>query len=254
MPGPNRPRARILNESDSDIYVTIEDAAEVDAREELSRGFAQAAPEQRCGLSGAVEAEQFRRHIEEAFGRHHLVPVHPRNMEDLLQMLGGQATAGADAEASRRARELLLSHCTEEQAASWERSHELRAVGSQGNLYVIDEKGVTRLADRHAFCLQVVGEQVPVEDAVLMRKLLIETNEPEFLRLANDLTVRGGQIDEDYARRRRQAETAEQVMRRHNQEREARRQAHRDYHENPGRIGPSIDSFINWLSRSYLSR
>ncbi len=93
----------------------------------------------------------------------------------------------ARASADQRAKDLLLSHLDPEQRNGWIEDGQFHVHGSAGGEYEIDEYEVRRLSDDHSFCLQIVGEMTPIDDAVLMRKLLLETNEPEFLRIANDL-------------------------------------------------------------------
>ena len=180
-----------MNNERTAIYVTIEDAAEVDARsapEHYANAFwsptvtRQPAPLTATDLENAyqrlvnwsqpAEVDRYRR-IE--------MEMQQRRMELPGRVLDPAAVA--------RARELLLSHCTEEQRNDWLHQDDMRIVGSSGGNYVLSAAGVVRLSDTHIFCLQIVGDAVPTEDAVLMRKLLIETNEPEFLRLANDLTA-----------------------------------------------------------------
>lgn len=90
--------------------------------------------------------------------------------------------------AKKRARNLLFLHCTPGQRESWEREGTMMVRGSEGREYRLsnDHIGVFRPSDRHRFCLVVAGDAVPEEDVVLARKLLIEANEPEFLRTANE--------------------------------------------------------------------
>jgi hypothetical protein len=90
-------------------------------------------------------------------------------------------------EANARARELLLMHCTPKQRASWERNGTMVVRGSAGGEYRLtdDHIGVERPSDHTRFCLVITGDAVPAEDVVLARKMLIEANEPEFLRVAN---------------------------------------------------------------------
>ena len=107
-------------------------------------------------------------------------PVRARNW------FAGFAEA-ARADADKRAHEVLLSHCTEAQKLEWIDTGCITVKGSAGGIYELDLYEVMRMSDEHNFCIQIVGEETPLEDAVLMRKLLLETNEPEFLRIANDL-------------------------------------------------------------------
>jgi hypothetical protein len=115
----------------------------------------------------------------------------------LLQQLYGtgiaQAGAGAatpnaiSAEAERRARDLLLEHLNETQRDEWTQHRYFTITGSLGTQFRLSINGCVRLTDLHGFCLQVVGERVPEHDAILARKLLIESDEEQFLRTANDL-------------------------------------------------------------------
>lgn len=109
-------------------------------------------------------------------------------IEDAAEVDARENAPNRPMTADARARELLLSHCTEDQRAEWQRYLNMHITASTGVNYILDCRRAIRQTDAHEFCLQIVGESVPIEDAVLMRKLLIETNEPEFLRLANDLT------------------------------------------------------------------
>jgi len=90
-------------------------------------------------------------------------------------------------EARARARKLLLDHLTPEQRQTYERNRYFHVRSSSGATWTVSEEVTRRLTDRHSFCIEI-AEAVPVEDNLLMRKLLLETNEAEFLRVANDLT------------------------------------------------------------------
>lgn len=88
----------------------------------------------------------------------------------------------------KRARELLCRSLTPAQRQSLDehgffdlnvggRHYRIRQ-GTHGNVRLIqDEREVT------SYCIQPDG--VPAEDAMLAQKLLLETDEPSFLRIAN---------------------------------------------------------------------
>ncbi len=91
-----------------------------------------------------------------------------------------------------RALRLLWRHLNKPQRAQYRASGQqsLVAIGNAtGAFYELYIHGDTlRLNDQHRFCLVMVGECVPPEDALLARKLLIEHNERLFLATANDLS------------------------------------------------------------------
>jgi len=92
--------------------------------------------------------------------------------------------------AQERARALLLSHMTKEQRRDFTTTARFRSKGSaSGDLYQIHIIGtVRRESDNHEFCLRVLDDALPNEDVLLVRKILIENDEPKFLATANDLT------------------------------------------------------------------
>ncbi len=53
--------------------------------------------------------------------------------------------------------------------------------GWAGNVFLIDEKG--KKAEK--FCIHPMKEEIPVCDSLLAQKLLLESDEGEFLRIAN---------------------------------------------------------------------
>lgn len=95
------------------------------------------------------------------------------------------------AEADRRAQELLDRHLTEEQRQSIQRHRHFHLHTPEGrryrvdvdqqarNVHLVDESGRVR----ETYCAHPAG--VPTADAVLAQKLMLETNEREFLRIAN---------------------------------------------------------------------
>lgn len=92
--------------------------------------------------------------------------------------------------AERRARELLQSCLDEEQRADLERANGFKVIvgdrtywvakGHSGNVYLLNERGV-RVS---SYCIHA-SSRLPDFDQMLAQKLLLETNESEFLRVAN---------------------------------------------------------------------
>lgn len=94
--------------------------------------------------------------------------------------------------ASGRARVLLLSLLDDVQAAEYEAHGQFHVIGSvSGNRYLIMRgraQNVFRLNDAGERVVELcghVGECVPDEDNILAQKFMIETDEAEFLRVAN---------------------------------------------------------------------
>lgn len=98
-----------------------------------------------------------------------------------------------------RAMRLLWRHLTKEQRKEYRRSWGRRQAFEsyfpwftvRGNVtknqYRVCADTVIRARDNHRFCL-VTKEEMPRADQMLMRKILIETDEPLFLATANDLS------------------------------------------------------------------
>jgi hypothetical protein len=95
----------------------------------------------------------------------------------------------ADREASRRARGLLFAHLTAVQRAELERQQGFTVrspsgrlyrigIGTVANIEVLDEAGATE------YRLCACPKQVPVWGVMLAQKLMLESREPEFLRVA----------------------------------------------------------------------
>jgi hypothetical protein len=91
-------------------------------------------------------------------------------------------------EARERARQLLLNHLNHDQRKYYKRAGKFLVRSSGGTTWELRLDRTTRLTDQHRFCVNIDEPGIPPEDHLLMRKLLLETNEPEFLRVANDLT------------------------------------------------------------------
>jgi len=90
------------------------------------------------------------------------------------------------AEASRKARELLIAHLPPEQLKDFERSGSFTVVGNKtGTTYRLGS-GVVRTHDA-SFCIGPVDAGLPRDDRVLTQKWLLETDEEKFLKIANRL-------------------------------------------------------------------
>jgi hypothetical protein len=89
----------------------------------------------------------------------------------------------AGGQVDERAETLLLEHLDSKQARDWKEAGLFGVVGSKGTLYEINRDSFVYCGARQ-YCLQSYG-WVPGADACLARKLLIETDEDEFLRRAN---------------------------------------------------------------------
>lgn len=93
-----------------------------------------------------------------------------------------------------RATRLLLAHLTPEQRGQYDHDHSF-IVNVKGRRYQVKEGwsgNVKRLNDAGAvaesFCIHF-GEMIPIPDLMLAQKLMLETDEAEFRRIAN-VTVR----------------------------------------------------------------
>ena len=90
------------------------------------------------------------------------------------------------AEASRKARELLIAHLPPEQLKDFERSGCFTVVGNKtGTTYRLGS-GVVTTHDA-SFCIGPVEAGLPRDDRVLTQKWLLETDEEKFLKIANRL-------------------------------------------------------------------
>jgi hypothetical protein len=94
--------------------------------------------------------------------------------------------------ARKRAKKLLHSHLDPEQRRELKRKGHFHVYGSKGNLYRIAARYPynVRLAgeakrSRMFFCLEPDDPEIPLEDVLLAQKLMLESDEGEFLRLAN---------------------------------------------------------------------
>jgi hypothetical protein len=103
-------------------------------------------------------------------------------------------------EAEERARELLLSVLDDENKERYEKSSHIIVKGRSGKSYKIKCGRVHNIyeLDQHGrevmqYCVHVINP-VPNHDNVLAQKLLIETDEDHFQRLANKTPVRHASI------------------------------------------------------------
>jgi hypothetical protein len=97
----------------------------------------------------------------------------------------------------QRAKELLLRHLNEEQRAQFARDcsfvvtagsgHRYRLRGDKGKSFNIDLlKGKSHTTTVAAtLCVVLKGKEAPIFDQMLAQKLLIETNERQFIETAN---------------------------------------------------------------------
>jgi hypothetical protein len=101
-------------------------------------------------------------------------------------------TPGQQKKARKRAKRLLRSHLDLTQRRELKRKGHFDVLGSKGNVYRIAASYPynVRLAgeamrSRIFFCLEPDDPEIPLEDVLLAQKLMLESDEGEFLRLAN---------------------------------------------------------------------
>jgi hypothetical protein len=94
--------------------------------------------------------------------------------------------------ARKRAKKLLLKSLDERQRKTLRRKGYFEVWGSKGTEYRIasDFPFNVRLAgdakpSKIYFCMEAEDPELPLEDVMLAQKLLLETDEGEFLRVAN---------------------------------------------------------------------
>ena len=104
--------------------------------------------------------------------------------------------------ANTRSRMLFFDHLTKEQRKSYHFLRRINVLGSLGKEWYqincsLTVSNIVRLSDRCALCLGIVDDygynysldrKYPIFDTLLAQVLIIETNEPLFLEIAN---VRG---------------------------------------------------------------
>ena len=96
-------------------------------------------------------------------------------------------------EAADAARRILHQHLTRYQRRKLHYGSIVIKGGSTGDKYRLDcYAEVVRLSDNHGFCLSVFektieGEYgIPLADQILAKKILIESDETTFLKVANE--------------------------------------------------------------------
>lgn len=84
-----------------------------------------------------------------------------------------------------RAKELFLSKLTSAERRSWDRDHRLVVLGSSGRRYTLTRyESFNIRTGEDEYCLRVLG-RTPAYDKLLAQRLLIESDEPTFLAIAN---------------------------------------------------------------------
>lgn len=116
--------------------------------------------------------------------------IHYTDQEERRRQALLQEEAAASAErAKARARELLLSNLTDEQRVDFEKHKGFWVRSQHGYMYWVTPSTAVRMDEEgralQRYCIHAVDGQVPADDNALMRKLLLECNEDEFIRTAN---------------------------------------------------------------------
>jgi hypothetical protein len=104
----------------------------------------------------------------------------------------GEDRRTARAAAQLRARELLRAHLNDEQRAEYDRRRSFVVETPRGRRYRIKSTSSYNVhgeVDGIDYCVQLRSDAtargVPLEDQMLAQKLLLELDEPRFLRIAN---------------------------------------------------------------------
>jgi hypothetical protein len=117
-------------------------------------------------------------------------------------------------EAQRRALRLLRSWLPPAQVEQFQRSRCFTVTGSAGGRYRLHpDTGTTQRVERHgkrdyaveSYCLHPPDQRLPPADISLAHYLLLVTDEPRFLALANAYSCRDRLWNGDYLRRLRAA-------------------------------------------------
>jgi len=94
--------------------------------------------------------------------------------------------------ASERAEALLLAHLSAEQRRQYESARCFRVVAASGTEYWIFYGRTSNIVanllcagEAVQYCIQPANPALPIEDVLLAQKLLIESDERQFLRIAN---------------------------------------------------------------------
>jgi hypothetical protein len=121
----------------------------------------------------------------------------------VIALRGAQALAQTDnAHRSRRfaagarAYDLLREHLDETQREQFERAGSFTVVAQSGRRYRIRAANTSNVRDETDganYCLQFRSDpqclRIPLEDLMLAQKVLLECDEPQFLRIANKSSV-----------------------------------------------------------------
>jgi hypothetical protein len=98
--------------------------------------------------------------------------------------------------AGARACHLLREHLNEEQREQFERAGSFVVVAQSGRRYRIRSANTSNVRDETdgaSYCVQFRSDpqclRIPLEDLMLAQKLLLECDEPQFLRIANKSSV-----------------------------------------------------------------
>jgi hypothetical protein len=101
--------------------------------------------------------------------------------------------------AEARACDLLREHLNETQREQFERVGSFVVVAQSGRRYRIRSANTSNVRDETdgaSYCMQFRSDpqclRIPLEDLMLAQKLLLECDEPEFLRIANKSGVPDG--------------------------------------------------------------
>jgi len=146
----------------------------------LSR-VAKRAAMQRKMAADRILRTQARLLVEEGITQEALVSMSP----DMRRACESAALRKAKLECLRRAEILLTSHLSTVQRDQYLATKSFQTIGSDGKTYTISSFGSHNIrCDGYEFCI-VSKIEIPVPDQMLAQKLLLETNAPEFLRIAN---------------------------------------------------------------------
>lgn len=158
--------------------------------------------------SGSTVITQYNRGFEGFYNNYYNAPSYaprpltPAQLRDRERERQREREAWAarrreEGEAATRAHALLMEMLTPEQQASWGLTHEIAVEGEHskqqyrlttrraGGVYRMNASGRRDMS----YCIHHANE-IPIEDQVLAQKLLLETDEREFLRIANATRIR----------------------------------------------------------------
>jgi hypothetical protein len=119
-----------------------------------------------------------------------------RGVQESTDPSGAHQDGRLDARA--RARELLREHLSETQREQFERAGSFIVVAQSGRRYRIRTATTSNVRDETEgadYCMQFRSDpqclSIPLEDLLLAQKVLLECDEPQFLRIANKRSVIG---------------------------------------------------------------